>query len=682
MLSLVLSVTVFAVSTMAAAFDVATGYQMSCAAYAGNVKCWGRNDFGQLGLGTEDAQHNEPGAETVDLGTDSSGESFYAETVDCGHWQCCALSSSHELKCWGWCHAIGCPSDAGYGDGDWTDSVGDAAGEVPMAMTAVFSDVVDVVTLQTVTCVLENPQQGTYAVECVGKDNGENLWGGDYEEVVRIGDTDAPVSLDMTTPNTWTEVSGLGGGHFTLCAWDSNTAGALQCWGSESTDAAPCSDCNDLYIEDVQCGHNHCCALGVDSSSETGERSLVCWAGSTNEIDVSQLGEDFEVQDFFLPIQATCALSTLGEVKCFGSLSHGAAYSFVIPPDYYTQSDVRLARSGYQEHHYCIYEEAADELLLQCWGHNLYGQLGLGDIDNRESVLVDADGNDLEEANLEFVNLQWEVVPGDDGAHYVARGNPTSGHFEDDNGEVVFYCQSDSTNQADYLSTRSELAVKDKVAVSCCSGSGDGVSGWRPDVCPVESDYAANYAAAEQFCSDNGRRLCTLQEMLSGATKGEGCYYDHAYNWVSDACDLAEDEPVPSPALVNARLQSDPLTVEDEDGSSDGPAGNGLADLSTTSLIGVIGAAIGAVAVVAMVLGIVSAAKRRKRAGMAEETQIAVELGMDKAAVDSVESVTAEMPSENGTAAAAATKGDVAVEVAVEIVATKPDDAVSVQQEQ
>merc|ERR1712083_685868 len=352
----------------------------------------------------------------------------------------------------------------------------------------------------------------------------------------------------------------------------------------------------------------------------------------------------------------------------------------------------------------CLYEEIDSDLLLQCWGRNFYGNLGLGDsgdATNRESVWIDSNGDDVtDEANLDFVDLQWTVVPGDDGdggddgagdAHYVARGNPTSGHFEDDNGEVVFYCQSDSTNQADYLSTRSALAVKDKVAVSCCSGSGDGVSGWRPDDCPVESDYAANYAAAVQFCSDNGRRLCTLQEMLSGATKGEGCYYDHAYNWVSDACDTASSLSSGDPALVNARQQSDPLTAEDEDGSNDGPAGNGLGDLSTASLIGVIGAAIGAVAMVAMVLGIVSAAKRRKRAGMAEETQIAVELGMDKAAVDSVESVTedtvtadtvtAEMPSENGTAAAA-TEGDVAVEVAVEIVATKVDDAVSVQQEQ
>jgi len=128
--------------------------------------------------------------------------------------------------------------------------------------------------------------------------------------------------------------------------------------------------------------------------------------------------------------------------------------------------------------------------------------------------------------------------------------------------------------------------------------------------------------------------------------------------------------------LANARQQSDALVAEDVDGSNDS-TGNGLTDLSTTSLIGT---AIGIVAVVAMVLGIVSAAKRRKRAGMAEETQIAVELGMDKAAVDSVESVTAEMPSENGTAAA--TEGDVAVEVAADDVAPKVDDAVSVQQEE
>jgi len=99
---------------------------------------------------------------------------------------------------------------------------------------------------------------------------------------------------------------------------------------------------------------------------------------------------------------------------------------------------------------------------------------------------------------------------------------------------------------------------------------------------------------------------------------------------------------------------------------------------STTSLIG---AAIGVVAVVAMAVTIVSVAKRRKRARAEEETQIAVELGMGKAAVNSVESVTAEMPSKNETVAAA-TDGDVAAEVVVEAVAPKVDDAVSVQQEE
>merc|ERR1712083_136708 len=185
---------------------------------------------------------------------------------------------------------------------------------------------------------------------------------------------------------------------------------------------------------------------------------------------------------------------------------------------------------------------------------------------------------------------------------------------------------------------------------------------------------------ARDYCEDNGYRLCTLQEMLSDVTQGDGCYYDLAYNWVSDGCDPAQADSTHN-GLANARQQSDPLVAEDEDGSNDS-AGNGLTDLSTS----LIGTAIVVVAVVAVVLGIVSAAKRRKRARAEEETQIAVELGMDKAAVDSAESVTAEavtaeMPSENGTAAAA-TEGDVAAEVAVGVVAPKVDDAVSVQQEE
>lgn len=108
------------------------------------------------------------------------------------------------------------------------------------------------------------------------------------------------------------------------------------------------------------------------------------------------------------------------------------------------------------------------------------------------------------------------------------------------------------------------------------------------------------------------------------------------------------------------------------------------------------GAAVGAMALVGIAMAV---SVRRKRnngsnTGAAQHVpelspmDIAVEIEMGKEAVGSAETVTAdtvteEMPSENGTAAAAAaTDGDVAAEVAVEDVCPKVDDAASVQQDQ
>jgi len=223
------------------------------------------------------------------------------------------------------------------------------------------------------------------------------------------------------------------------------------------------------------------------------------------------------------------------------------------------------------------------------------------------------------------------------GGHYVARGDPETPHLtnpDPEDGEVVFYCQDDTSNAAKYTSTRTALEEKDKIGVRCCSE--DGTEGWSRSSC----QSAATYADAEAVCRDeapDGYRVCTLQEMTSGITENTGCYYNHAYNWVSDACDF--ESSASSNALVNARQQSDPLAVENESGSNGDPAGNGLAGFSTTSLIG---AAIGIVAVLAIAVGIVSVVRRRKRAAMEAETQTAVELGIHKAAVDSAESVTAE----------------------------------------
>ena len=221
-----LSVAVLAAPTVAN-FLATTGSGHSCATHDGAVKCWGRNMYGQLGLGDTD-QRLEPEAQSIDLGTDSSGDPFKASTVDCGGSQCCALSTSRELKCWGRCQVIGC-SDVDYGDnvGDSMDVRDDSKPEAPMSMTP-FTDVVDMAALLYVTCVLENHGGGRYEIECVGKDYAGDFWGGNpNDQYITI--TDTPAQMDMSSTAGWAKVSGLGGGWDTLCAWDSTTASAIQC---------------------------------------------------------------------------------------------------------------------------------------------------------------------------------------------------------------------------------------------------------------------------------------------------------------------------------------------------------------------------------------------------------------------------------------------------------------------
>ena len=88
------------------ATEIAVGEYHSCALLDdGSVKCWGRNSYGQLGIGNTtqigDGEGELRGLSTVDLG---SGRT--AVSITAGKWHTCALLDDGSVKCWG---------DNGYG---------------------------------------------------------------------------------------------------------------------------------------------------------------------------------------------------------------------------------------------------------------------------------------------------------------------------------------------------------------------------------------------------------------------------------------------------------------------------------------------------------------------------------------------------------------------------------------
>ena len=82
--------------------EICVGGGHSCALSDGNdIKCWGKNDRGQLGYGDTANRGNVPGQMGNDLPVVDMGTSFTAQHIYCGEEHTCALSDIGDVKCWG-----------------------------------------------------------------------------------------------------------------------------------------------------------------------------------------------------------------------------------------------------------------------------------------------------------------------------------------------------------------------------------------------------------------------------------------------------------------------------------------------------------------------------------------------------------------------------------------------------
>jgi len=115
----------------APATGLARGSSAQCAILGGGaLKCWGLNDQGQLGLGDKNNRGDAPGEmgdalPTVDLGTGRTARRLHASWFTS-----CALLDDGNLKCWG-------ASNYGQVGNGQTADVGDSPGEMGDKLPAV-----------------------------------------------------------------------------------------------------------------------------------------------------------------------------------------------------------------------------------------------------------------------------------------------------------------------------------------------------------------------------------------------------------------------------------------------------------------------------------------------------------------------------------------------------------------
>ena len=204
--------------------SVTCGSDHTCAILASDdIKCWGRNDNGQLGLGTTSA----PGADIDSMGNNlpgvDLGQGIKAIKVVAGSLHTCAIVTGNLVKCWGY-NNVG---TLGYGD---TIQRGRAAGEMgddlPFVDLGPGETVTDLTAAAHSNCAVIS--EGL--VKC---------WGWGFRGVLGQGSTDSigdlPGSMgsNLTTVELGSprEVHQIAAGEYTVCV-SFETDFNLKCWGN------------------------------------------------------------------------------------------------------------------------------------------------------------------------------------------------------------------------------------------------------------------------------------------------------------------------------------------------------------------------------------------------------------------------------------------------------------------
>ncbi|MFO0663748.1 MAG: hypothetical protein U0174_07345 [Polyangiaceae bacterium] len=325
----------------------------------GNVKCWGRNDHGTLGLGDttrrgDNANEMGPNLPFVNFGTGRTAK-YLAPSMR-GEGNMCAILDNDKVKCWG-ANWVG---QAGLGDsnsrGDQANEMGD---NLPYVDLGTNRTAKSIVTSYEATCaILDND-----TVKCWGSGSNGQLGQGNTNNIGsgpgQMGDNLPAINLGA---GRTAKMLAMGLWH-TCAILDNNT---LKCWGVNNA--------GQLGLGDT--------ITRGDNANEMGDN-----------LPTVNLGAGRTAKYITAGLEYTCAILDNDTVKCWGNNSWGnlgygdtgfrgnVANQMGDALGVVNLGAGRTAKSisaGWGST--CA---VLDNNTLKCWGQSPFGEMGYGDTNSR-----------------------------------------------------------------------------------------------------------------------------------------------------------------------------------------------------------------------------------------------------------------------------------------------------------
>ncbi len=349
----VLALATVAVALPARAEGVSAGHNHTCVfTAAGAVKCWGLNTDGQLGDNSTTKRLTPVGVTGLTSGV---------AAISAGHSHTCALTTAGGVKCWG--------SNSG--------------GQLGDNSTTTRLTPVDVAGLTSGVAAISAGDNHTCARTIAG---GVKCWGGNTFGA--LGDNSTTQRLTPVDVTGLTSgVAAISAGSYQTCAL--TTAGGVKCWGmyviddfTSGTRKTPL-DVAGLAsgVAAISAGNDYGCAL-------TTAGGVKCWgrnrSGQLGDNSTSLRLAPVDVVGLASGVAAisafgghTCALTTVGGVKCWGSNAEGrlgdnSTTDRLAPVDVTGLTSGAAAVSAGGSHTCALTTAGA----VKCWGSNRDGQRG------------------------------------------------------------------------------------------------------------------------------------------------------------------------------------------------------------------------------------------------------------------------------------------------------------------